>query len=423
MTTPPELWRRSGSNLAASVIDQGLVSAPSFALNLLLGRALSAEGYGAFATGFAVLTVGMGFHAAFVVEPMSVKGAIRAAESRGRYLGTLALVHLLCATPLALGFLAVGALAGVHALGPVFVALALTFPSLTLFWLLRSACYLDGKPAAALRGSATYGTVLLLPTIVLHRAGRLSPASALLVIAGAAALGSLVLWRRLGVRLMDVTRRGSTDALGSVLREHWRFGRWIIAAAAASSLAHNLYVPVVGGVLGLAQGGAYRAMQVFTAPLAQVMQAAGMLALPWLSRRASLDPSSATRAGGKLLVLGGALAAGYGALLALVGPALVHLVYRSSYFDQHAWLIRFFAAVLVATTLAQLSGILLRAYGFPDGILWSKLAAVVVLLGAGLPLVWKLGLRGAAWGSILVPLAEATAALLLLARRRPPEVA
>jgi O-antigen/teichoic acid export membrane protein len=71
----------------------------------------------------------------------------------------------------------------------------------------------------------------------------------------------------------------------SVLIEHWSYGRWMIASSFIYWLSNFIYLPLIGTLLGLAESGAFRAMQNLFRPLQQIMIALGLLFLPWISRQ------------------------------------------------------------------------------------------------------------------------------------------
>ncbi len=79
------------------------------------------------------------------------------------------------------------------------------------------------------------------------------------------------------------SRGGSFIRMDKVMSSHWHFGKWALAAAALSVAAGQIQILLTASMIDLEAAGALRAMQNFTLPLAQLITAISMMALPLLA--------------------------------------------------------------------------------------------------------------------------------------------
>jgi O-antigen/teichoic acid export membrane protein len=415
------LTSRWSGSLAAAVGDQALISGAHLVLQVVLARRLTPEGYGSFAVAFAGLLFAVGFHGAVVAEPMSVLGARRDPADRGPYLGTVARLHFLLALPASAAVAALASLPGLAAgsVRSATLSLAAGLPVILLFWLVRAACYLEARPWLALRGSAVYAITLvglLGARIALAPGGALGAPESFLLMAGASVAACAVLWRPLGLRR---PHPGTTRPL---LAEHWTYGKWILAATFANAVGTLLVTPLLAALAGLAQSGAFRALQNLTSPLQQGLAGVGTLALPQLSRRSSTSGAHAFRRAAIAFVgASGAAAAVYGLALWAIGPWLLDVLYRSAFYRSTASLLPLVAGTVVAAALGQALGIAHRAAGRPDAVMWAKGAAAAAFLGVGWPAIGLRGLEGALYALLAGALAEAVVLGTLWLRRERPD--
>src|SRR5262245_17749540 len=177
------MWRRWRAPVSVGVLDQGVGSGANLVLSILLARWMAPAEYGAFAIGFALLLLLAGPYATLLTDPLSVVGPRHFAGRYLSYLRALCMVHAALTIPLAV---ALGAIAFVPRLivdvTPGWaLALCLATPFVLLLWLLRGACYLEGRPGAALAGSALYGLSLIALVASSHVAGLLTAQSALAI--------------------------------------------------------------------------------------------------------------------------------------------------------------------------------------------------------------------------------------------------
>jgi O-antigen/teichoic acid export membrane protein len=396
-------WSRWRAPVAASVTDQVLVSGAHLVLHVLLARWTSTAAYGAFAVSFAGFLIATGVHGALLLEPLSVRGPQTAEADRTAYLRSLLVLHFWLTVPPALVAACVLRLLAPAAVGATWVAMALAAPVLLLLWLLRAAAYAFTRPGLAAEAAAVYAATLGVGLVLMRGAPGATRAVGLM--AAGALLASAGLAFRL--RLFGRPRAAAQTSLG-VWREHWLYGRWILAASAGHHVAHGLYVPLAGAMLGLAGSAALRAAQNPILPIQQLLSALCMLALPWLAREEPRQGHAYfRRSSWRLLGANSGLAAAYGFALALVGPLALRLLYGAGRYAELAWALWWVAAAATVGAAAQALSVLARAANRPQAVLWSKIAAAVALVTVGIPALWLAGLAGAFAAPVLVSACEA----------------
>ena len=404
-----DLIRRWGTRISFSLVDQTLFSGANFLLNILLARWLLPETYGAFVVAFAVFLFLAGFHSALIIEPLSVLGPSRYATQSRRYFSHLLRIHGGLTIGLSL-VLCIGAFAFLQAnpdLAYAFWGVALALPLTLFFWLLRRVCYIEANVAIATKGSVLYALLLLGGLGLLGVKEWVSPVNAYLVM-GASGLGAgLFLHLMLRSTWRDQPSGGPALPLRGVLKEHWRYGRWITGATMANSLSSIVFIPLIATMLGLAQAGAFRAIQNLVAPLMQVITALGVLLLPWMAKQHAENGMAALkRTVRKATLLNTGTVVCFGLVLVFFSEEIITFLYGDAYYTELRWLLVYFVGALLLLALSQPLALALRAMEKPSAILWSKLGVAVCFVLIGLPLVLKAGLVGAGWSLVLVALAE-----------------
>ena len=400
-----------------SVADHGVFSGASFLVQVLLARWLGPAEYGAFAIAFSIYLVLSGFHNALILEPMAVLGPAHHAHRLDRYVSELVWMHAVVTGPLGLAT-ALVALALVHdrSLERALVSAGLALPLSLLIWLARRIPYLRTDPAGALRASVAYAVAMLAGVGVLRVAGGLSASSAWLVLALAAAIGSLAGGMPLG---RGKPAAGEESGLRAAFTEHWRFGRWIAAAALVNLGTGQLQVILVGAVAGLEAAGLLRAILNPILPLTQTVTAIGLLVIPLMARDYAGGDRQALRRKTKLLVSTlAAIALIYEAGLIAFAKPLMLLLYGKQYLDA-AWLLPIVGLIGVFTAAAAGLSFALRAMQRPEHYFVAATLTGPVGLLTAISFTWMWGLGGAA-ASLVIYYAAGLAVALLLYRRWAP---
>ncbi len=398
------------------IADQTLSAAANFVINIVLIHWLGPEEYGAFAVSMAWLLLLAGLHNALLMEPMLVFGSARYRDAEVGYLGSIVRGHWAVSAALGSTLALVGAGAlqvGSPALSDAFLGVGIATPGILLLMLARRVHYLKGTPRPAALGGVLYLAVLLGGVSALDWFGRLSPFTAYLLMGGASlAIGGELL-RRQGVAF----RRG-LDRLpvGGIARDHWRYGRWVIASTIASWIPGNLYFLVLPITDGLEAAGILAGLMLFLRPVMTVVQPLAMLMVPRLVRR------SGTPTVRRELILAVTVFAVcslvYWGGLAVWHEPLTALVLGQGYQAQsHLLTVLATTAPLLAVAAVLASG--LRAEMRPDLEFKAHLFSAVAAVAVGLPLVLTLKLTGAAIGLPVSMVALVAAMGFLLFRRVP----
>jgi O-antigen/teichoic acid export membrane protein len=272
-------WVGKGS---LAITDQGLFASSNFLLNVLLARWLAPADYGAFALAYSVLLLIGVFHTALLTAPMLVFGPGKYRERFPGYLGILLRGHFAVMLPSAALLAAAAFLVGwLYSPGiePAFLALAVAAPFVLLLWLLRRAFYVRLNPGWAAAGGGVYLLILLASALTLRAAGRLTPATGFLAMATASLIACLLLLVRLGPII--ATDRATVRAVAA---DHWRYGKWVAAAAGPYWVTDNIYFLVLPVWAGLAEAGGLKALLNLAMPALHGIAALGVLLLPILVR-------------------------------------------------------------------------------------------------------------------------------------------
>jgi O-antigen/teichoic acid export membrane protein len=391
-------WLGKGS---LAVLDQGLISGSNFLIGVLLARWLAPQAYGAYALAFSIFLFLAGFHNALFLEPMSVFGPASYGKCLPAYLGKLLRLHFVLAFFLA--GLGVAGIAVLHtftpdrALTPALWGVCLATPLILFFWLCRRAAYLRLAPGLAAAGASAYCFVLVGLLLLIKSLGRLSGFTAFLAQALAAAAAAILLLAALRSRLDSPS--GPSSA--AVVRQHWGYGRWVVATAFVYWLSGNAYYFIVAAFVRMEDVAALRALQNFTLPFSQFLAALSLLALPWASARfAEEGRVGFERRIRQITLLFVGAASAYFAVLWLLGGRIMAILYAGRY-TSFAHLLPLVAAPVVVLAASQGSTIAVQAMQFPRDVFSAYTLAGVATIAAGVPLTRYWGLPGAALGILV----------------------
>jgi O-antigen/teichoic acid export membrane protein len=396
--------RAWGIKSGLSIVDQGLVSGAGFLLSFLLARWLNSEVYGAFAVAFATLLFLSGFHNVLLLEPMSVMGPARYSNRAPEYFAAQFKIHKLLGAILAAVLLFVAlcmkVLGANHQLVNATTASAFALPFFLMLWLVRRMAYMVHRPSFACGASASYFLLTLAAVLALQRWNVLSPTTTFLVMGAAGLLSAaLPLWQ---LGLLTKRDSGSRKACPweAIAKENWSYGRWLVLSTGLFSVSAQIQTYLCAGLLGLGAAGIFRAMQVPSLVMTQIITAVGLLVLPSMSHEFGLAQFARLR---KKAVLASAfvtlIALGYAALLGFFARPMEHLLYRGKY-SSYAELIPVLGLVPVCIGFALGFSMAARASQKPHvDLLANAMAAPVGLVTAALFIrLW--GLKGAAFSLV-----------------------
>ncbi len=393
-------------------MDQGLFAASNFALNILLARWLSPQDYGAFSVAYAVFLLFSTFHMSLLSDPLSVFGPRKYENRIGRYLNVLLQGHLILTAVigLILGLIGLVSLTRQgNSLSPALFGVALASPFILLQWLMRRACYALLIPRMAASAGALYMGFMLIGTYVLFHYGWLSATTALGVIAAASLVSGGWLMVRLKVSFVSRDR----TLARTVLKDHWRYGRWVAGTALSNWISSSVYYLLFPFWGGLEAAGAFRALTNLFQPAIHFNTALGTVLLPLLAHiKEAQRFTSVVRYALLLLPLG---AATYGVLVAAFGEPLTEFLYGGQY-ENLASVMWLFGAIPVVLGVAIVVANALNALELPNKVFVAYMYSMATSLTLGLLLMFYLGTTGAILGWLAAYVVAAGVMLRLYAR-------
>jgi len=393
-----------GVRAAFSLLDQGLFSGAGFLVNWLLARWLAPASYGVFAVAFAAFLFTYGFHNALLLEPMSVFGPSRHAESLPGYFRAQLMIHIVMVGPLSAVGIVTGLLVwritpGSPLVGAI-MGVSLALPLILLLWLARRICYAVQRPSVAATGTALYLAFVAAGLLGLRNSSLLGPFTAFILMGSGSFIASMLLVLQLGFY-----KQGAVKPLSAswrmVWRENWTYGRWLIGSAVLSSIVIQAQVFFVSALLGLGAAGVLRAMQLPALLIIQVSTAMGFLVLPVFAYDFSTGAIRKMRQKAILVSVGittFALILG-GVTWAFSGP--IERALFSGKYGAYAWLMPMLVLATIALGPMQGFGMALRAIRKPKFDLVSGLlAAPIAMLCAYFGTI-RWGLAGAACSLVI----------------------
>lgn len=410
-------WLSWGSKGVLTLTDQGLIGGSNFVIGILLARQLSPVQYGAYALAFEIFMVLSLAHACLILEPMLVFGPSTYRDHFQRYLGVLLWMHfaVALATAMLLGGSAwlVQALGGSASLPRALEGAMLAGPCVLLFWLARRAFYVKLDPKAAVIGGLVYGGVLLAGALIFYELQLLSAFVTFMLMAAGALAASPILLKRLKPVMV---LRPICPTVREVIGRHWSYGRWALAASVAAWVSGNVYYVLLSSLRGLAETGAFKALQNFTGPIGQIFSALAVLILPYAAR--AYQQSGAVgveRICWRLtpLYAGGTIVY-WIAFLTLEHP-IVRFLYAGRYLELN-YLVPWVALGSVFRLATVVQMISLKALRSPFLAFVAFALSDVVACLVGVPAIWAFGLRGAICAYVLSGAAGLIAGFILLRR-------
>ena len=395
-----------------NLLDQGFFSGSHFIMNIILARKLTPDGYGGFSVAFTIFLLVSGLQAALILEPVAVFSVKRHLETLPTYLGFQ--IRLQTGLMVALGLvLLLASLLMPGITGQALMGVAIGLPFILLFWFMRQVCYVETRSKLAMQSSVGYALILIAGLFILDRVEMLSPFSAYLLMAASSLLAAVYPWYRLRVDVIDRAGIYRSSRAAVVWKENLHYGKWIMAAGGANWTASLAYVPLVGLFAGVAQAGAYRAVQNLILPLQQALSAVYLMLLPWLSRqRAEKGLDSLRRTTRNLLLFLALAIVVYNAFLILLSEEILWFVYQNPYYQRFFWLIPFLGLLSLINMLSNMLSISLRAVERAREILWIKIAPAVLTLTIGIWAVQHWMLVGVVLGLMISGMAETVVSVI-----------
>ena len=359
--------------------------------------------FGVYSVGVALALVAAGFHNVLVAEPTVVLGARLPERDLCGYLRNVARLHWVVVLS-GLVIFAGGALlmwGRGQAWPRTLLCAAVALPGMLGVWQSRRIVYILDRRYAMWLSLAIFSATAIGGVVVLRKIGILGAITAS-VITGAA--GMLAWW----IVAAGVLRRGGVEpggapAVSATVRDHWRYGGWMLAAALFGGLGQGLAAPLLGSCGGFAAAGVFRAVENVLGPMHQGMTAAGVALLPVFVRR---HESSGSIGLMRLVrrVSAISLAASCALLVALYlfGADLLAWIYGRTELAEWGMAVLLLSIPLLFRCVADMGiGMALRAVGNTKGFFWSVVCGGVAGIAATVTLVPSFGVWGAAWSRVI----------------------
>jgi O-antigen/teichoic acid export membrane protein len=396
-------WRRAVDRGFWTLADRGLFAVTNFAVNVALARWLSAEAFGAYAIGFAIFLIMGAAQNSLVIKPLLVFGARRYSERYETYLGVVIKAQLALSLIVSVVVALIGCvfLLGISPdVGSVLIALSLAGPGRLLLMLLRLSSYVHLQPRQAAGSGAVYMVLVLAAIYGLRSLDMLSPETALLASGFTSLLVAIWLAIRQKARLFEEPLRGSFGR--EVALEHWRYGRWTLAAHVISDSYRNLYLFVLPFWGGLEASGALTALTNLVMPMSFLQQSLNVVTVPVLAR---------ARGSGNFrekILLGVAFffltAVAFSGLLALFRSEIVELLYVDRYVE-YVDIVCLVALLPVVRSISMVFDATLSALERSKDVFKATLASAACAVTLGLGAVAAAGVAGAVVGLLLCAIA------------------
>lgn len=415
-----EIMSRWASKASTSVMDQGTYSGANFLLNILLARDLGLKGYGAFATVYAAYLFFSVFSNALIYDPMNIISMLDYSERRQVYARGILILQLALSLIFSTGLAITGWLMlnlG-NNLALSLVAMSISLPFMSLFLLMRRMAYLDTRPLVSFQGSAGYLVLLGIGYALLLKSGKLSAESAILLMGVGSAAMVFVMWvKHKGDGSLPRVSVSLRDVYG-VIRKHWDLGRWLLASSVLAWLALYAYVPLLGFLGRLASAASLKAIENLTLPMDQTLSILGTLFIPVIAQKFTANHDSLAKNTRQVSMVVGLITLGYVVVLSMGSRVILGEVYgHANEYVEYYYLVPIISINLLLRVVSDFHlGIPLRVHQRYDLLFKATVISTTVLLFAGVALVWRFNLIGAAIAKVL-PLAAQCLFLFFLVRK------
>jgi O-antigen/teichoic acid export membrane protein len=393
--------------LSGAVLDQAMFAGSNFAINVLLGRWMSPNEYGAFVVAYSWFILVQNIYDAVVVEPLAVFGSGKYASHLRRYLALAligqAVIGLICGLLLAAGavvthFFDTGLMVG------AMLGAAISTPFMLLRWMVRQPFYILSIP----HWSALGGFIFIITTLPilagLHQLSMLTPLSAMLALAVTSIVGTIFLV----VLFLKPDWKGADRRLTArmLLVDHWEYGRWAIGSRLLGWVPGNIYYILLPLAISLSASATLRAVGILFMPMYIAITAVTGILLPAFVHHYHREGKAGLQ---RMMNRSSALLVGftsvYAVTLSLLGKPLLHIIYRGQYDEFVTLTLMFsFAGFPVVAAIQTIYDTALRAMNRVSLTFWSKLIWAVATMVIGLPMMLTYGILGTNIGQIFVAL-------------------
>jgi O-antigen/teichoic acid export membrane protein len=406
---PAEPLARTGltRRFAWGLLDQLASSGTNFGLSLVGGRLLGVSGLGVITIGFSAYLIVLGFQRSLLSDPFIVVSSEYTSEERRR--GTKG--SITATVGLGLVAAAIIAVLGLWIGGAIGRGLLIFAPWLVpalIQDLWRMLLFRDERGGAATANDAVWLTTM---------------SGCLLISRGFHADWVLVSCWGLGAMASTIFGFAQLRAWGAppksawkwMITDAWPVGRWFAAGGIVYTIASQLVVFLLAGLLGAAAVGGLRSVQVIFAPLSVLGPAAALPGLPMIRKAVGESHAKARTLALRLSTTLLLLTSAY-LLACWVNRALLLTAVFGPEFARYGGLIWPIGVHQLVTAAAGGYDLLLKAHRGGKRILLSlSLSSLVTLALLGY-LSLRFGILGGAW-AIALGASIGTASIIAFASR------
>lgn len=387
----------AGSKAALTIADQGIVSVANFATSIILGRMCSKEEFGLYLLGFSIVILAVNTQSSLISAAYTVFSPRMKGEEHARYTGST-LIHqityaLIIVAALAIAAGAMGFGGGPQGLSPVLWTLAAVIAMILLKEYARQVCFAGLRTKTVFALDTAVSALQVAGLLLLARFGGLSAQHAYAVIgccAGAAGL----LWLAASRRLFSPR----LSAAPAHFRKNWGYGKWIFAYNVAFIASNQIYPWLLLAFHGAEANGIYGACAGVIFLVNPLIIGLGNFLGPKTVHALNQSGPEAMRRVVRIADLFFlAVIGGFAVTMFFAGEWVLTLFYGQKYAGNGAVVI-VLGVVQVAWALTVPANFGLNALERPDVAFKSLLLSLVVMVTAGVWLVWAYGPLGVAFG-------------------------
>jgi O-antigen/teichoic acid export membrane protein len=393
----PVLGQFQGREIWA-LTDQSVVSGTNFLTNVMLARFMGLREFGVFALAWMAVLFVNSMQIALIISPMMSIGPKQEENDRPSYFGAVVFQELVLVTfSFVLVFAALKLFSGFFPradLQQLALPLAVSAFAYQMQDFLRRYFFVTHQSHRAFADDILSYLTQLPILFLLHRAGLLTSATALWVMAATSLLGLAAGW------LWMEPLKFHWEWIKAISRRHWRVSRWLTGSALLVWTSGNLFLIAAPVYYGAAAAGVLRASQnlmgathVWFQGLDNVVPAetARRLRLGGVHSMLAYTRSILLRWGGLTLLF---------ALVMAAAPGLwLHLIYGSE-MVRYGYILRLYALLYVFVFVGGPLRAGLQALEYTVPVFWSYLAMTALAFCFAFPMAKWLGLSGSLLGLI-----------------------
>jgi len=384
-----------------SLSDQAFAVGAPFLANVALARTQTKEEFGIFVLSYSAYAFLYGLYNAAVLEPYTVYGSGRHRSRFPAYLRLMLRSNAvlgLVLTILLLSACLVLRWADPQAVPRPLAGLGLTVGILLSGTFLRRTFYVQRQPIFAAGASMVCFVAVACELWLAVRSHVLDSFSVYLILAFGWIAAGAVFGRNLA---LGNPGNSFLKHEPDYWREHWKYSQWALATAFVFQFTTQGYYWLVAAFLSVTDVAELRATYLLVAPVEQVSIAVSLIVLPALATHfaaARLEDLLSLWKRNALFVV--CATGSFAIAVRVAGKLAMHVLYAGK-FDGAAPLLYMLA---VFPTLTGLAGTLVNALNAVEkprlvfhACVWSSSATFLL----GIPLVLRMGLRGAVFGMLL----------------------